>query len=539
MRLFKINDLSHEFAGKSLFCEAELTVQSGEHIGLVGPNGCGKSTFLKILLGEFVPDSCKIEKSEELKIGYLDQYANIDKNCTVHEYLNSVFDALYALNAEANEIYESILGLPEEKQLKAVSKAQKIVDYLEEKEFYQIEKKIDNVLVGLGFSDEDKAKTVPQLSGGMKTKLQLAKILLSDNDILVLDEPTNFLDIKYTAWLGDYLCRLKCAFIVISHDKALLNKISGKIVEIANRIFKVYNGNYDFYTKEKERLEAVQLQQHIAQGKYIQRSEEYVEAHYYANTTGAGKTKATWLKKMLENLKRIEKPDEIIKPQFFFKFLRGASKQIIALNKVSVGYGGSPVLPPVSLDVARGQKIVFKGFNGIGKTTLLKSIYGDLPLISGNVEFGENIEAVFLKQEEDYKNNFSHLDKSERKVLGIKKGKKREITVIEFAKEYYPEKPQKELQAAMFACGLNEMHFFNQVKTLSGGEMTKLRLCLAMQNPVNLIILDEPTNHLDVYSKEVLMHALEEFEGTVLMTTHDVNADISWASSVINLEDLF
>ncbi|MCL2816275.1 MAG: ATP-binding cassette domain-containing protein, partial [Oscillospiraceae bacterium] len=197
------------------------------------------------------------------------------------------------------------------------------------------------------------------------------------------------------------------------------------------------------------------------------------------------------------------------------------------------------VLPPVSIDVSRGEKIVFKGFNGIGKTTLLKSIYGDLPVISGNIEFGENIETVFLKQEEDYENNFSHFDKNERKVLGIKKGKKREITVIEFAKEYYPEKPQKELQAAMFSCGLNEMHFFNQVRTLSGGEMTKLRLCLAMMNPVNLIILDEPTNHLDVYSKEVLMHALDEFEGTVLMTTHDTNADISWASDVVNLEDLF
>jgi ATPase subunit of ABC transporter with duplicated ATPase domains len=310
-------------------------------------------------------------------------------------------------------------------------------------------------------------------------------------------------------------------------------------VEIANRTFKTYNGNYDFYIKEKERLETVQLEQHIAQGKYIKRSEEYVEAHLYNNLTGAGKTKAVWLKKMLENLKRIEKPDEIIKPQFSFKFLRGASKKILTLENVEAGYNNSPVLPPVSLDVSRGEKIVFKGFNGIGKTTLLKSIYGDIPIISGKLEFGENIETVFLKQEEDYENNFSHFDKTERKVLGIKKGKKQQITTIEFAKEYYPEKPLKELQAAMFSCGLNEMHFFNQVKTLSGGEMTKLRLCLAMLNPVNLIILDEPTNHLDVYSKEVLMHAIDEFEGTVLMATHDINADISWANSVINLEDLF
>ena len=558
MRLFKIKELSHSFNSrklfdtgkedikgidKSIFNDAEITVQSGEHIGLVGPNGCGKTTFLKILIGEFVPDSCKIEKNDNIKIGYLDQYADIDKNCTVYEYLNSIFDELYALEKQISKIYENISELPESEQLKEVTRAQRISDYLEEKEFYQTDKKIDNVLSGLGFTDDDRNKIVSHLSGGMKTKLIFAKILLTENDILVLDEPTNFLDIKYIAWLGDYLKRLKCAYIVISHDKAFLNKISNKIIEIANRIFKVYNGNYDFYVKEKERLEAEQLKQHIAQGKYIERSQKYVDENYHTKT-GRGdalksRSKAVWLKRMLENLKRIEKPDEIIKPQFAFKFMKGSSTKIITLDSVEVGYNNSPILPPVSLFINKGEKIVFKGFNGIGKTTLLKSIYGDLPIISGNIEFGENIETVFLKQEEDYENNFSHFDKADRTSLGMKKGKKREITVIEFAKEYYPEKPQKELQAAMFSCGLKEMHIFNQVRTLSGGEMTKLRLCLAMLNPVNLIILDEPTNHLDVYSKEVLMHALEEFEGTVLMTTHDINADISWATKIINLEDLF
>jgi ATPase subunit of ABC transporter with duplicated ATPase domains len=307
-------------------------------------------------------------------------------------------------------------------------------------------------------------------------------------------------------------------------------------VEIANRVFKAYNGNYDFYVKEKERRETEQLKQHTAQDKYIKESEAYIER---AGKIKQGQSKATWLARMLETLKIIEKPDEIIKPKFAFKFAKGSSKHIMTLDSAEIGYNNSPVLPPVSLSVSRGEKIVFRGFNGIGKTTLLKSIYGDLPVISGSIEFGDNIRTVFLKQEEDYENNFSHFDKHERKALNVKKGRKREITVIEFAKEYYPEKSQKELQAALFSCGLKETHFFNQVRTLSGGEMTKLRLCLAMMNPVNLIILDEPTNHLDVYSKEVLMHALEEFEGTVLMTTHDINADISWASSVINLEDLF
>jgi ATPase subunit of ABC transporter with duplicated ATPase domains len=250
---------------------------------------------------------------------------------------------------------------------------------------------------------------------------------------------------------------------------------------------------------------------------------------------------------MLETLKRIEKPDEIVKPQFAFKFMRGASKQIMTLDYVEVGYNGSPVLPPVSLEVRRGEKIVFKGFNGIGKTTLLKSIYGDLPVISGNIEFGENIETVFLKQEEDYEFNFSSFDKRDRKAMGMfingnfimTKGRQKEITVIEFAKEYYPEVPTGELQKSMRLCGLTERHFFEQVRKLSGGEMTKLRMCLAMLNPVNLIILDEPTNHLDIYSKEVLTHALAEFEGTIISVNIDQRreAGLDEETIIVQVED--
>ncbi len=539
MRVFKVSDLSHSYVGKSLFNKAELMVTDSDKIGLVGPNGCGKSTFIKMLTGFVVPDEWKLETNGKLKIGYLDQYANIGRDITVYDYLDSVFDELYEIDRQASELYEHISDMDEDEQMKAIARGQRMLDYLDEHEFDRIGKKIDNVLSGLGFTDADRQKTVTQLSGGMKTKLILAKLLLTDNDLLVLDEPTNFLDVDYIGWLGDYLTRLKCAYIVVSHDRAFLNKVSNKIVEIANRKFKVYEGNYEYYIKEKERRETEQEKQHIAQEKFIARSEEYVEKFYYNNSGGQGKTKASWLKKMLENLERIEKPDEIVKPQFVFSHAKGASAKIMSADSLEVGYDGSPILPPITLTVNKGDKIVFRGFNGIGKTTLLKTIYGDIPSVGGTIEFGDGIETVFLRQEEDYENNFSHFNKYERKRMGLKNGRKREITVMEFAAEYYPEKSQKELQSAMFSCGLNEVHFFNRVRTLSGGEMTKLRLCLAMMKPVNLIILDEPTNHLDVYSKEVLMHALAEFPGTVIMTTHDVNADTAWATKSINLEELF
>lgn len=539
MRIFKVSNLTHGFVGKRIFNKAELMVTDTDRIGLVGPNGCGKSTFLKILIGEVIPDAWEFESADKLKIGYLDQYAAIGGEVTVYGYLNSVFDELYEMDRQAAELYAGIAGLDEVGQMRAITRAQRILDYLDAHEFERVGKKIDNVLLGLGFGDTDRDKTVSQLSGGMKTKLILGKLLLTDNDLLVLDEPTNFLDAGYISWLGDYLGRLKSAYIVISHDRAFLNLVSNKIVEIANSKFKVYEGNYEFYIKEKDRREAEQDKQHTAQSKYIARSEQYIRENSAEATGGITRSKATWLKKMLNNLERIEKPDEIVKPQFAFKHAKGATKHIMNLDSLEVGYNASPVLPPVSLTVTRGDKLVLSGFNGIGKTTLLKSIYGDLPAVDGLIEFGEGIETVILRQEEDYENNFSHFDKYERKRLGIKRGKKRAITVIEFAKEYYPEKPQKELQAALFSCGLNEVHFFNQVRTLSGGEMTKLRLCLAMMKPINLIILDEPTNHLDIYSKEVLMHALDEFPGTILMTTHDSNADISWATKIINLEELF
>jgi len=537
MRLLEITDLTHEFVGKSIFNKASVMIQDSEHIGLVGPNGCGKTSLLKIILGEIVPDSWDFVTRGELKIGYLDQYADITTDQTVYDYLNAVFDELYRLDEQVTEIYATITELDEDAQLKAVTKAQHIIDRLDELEFDRIEKKIDNVLLGLGFTDDDRIKPICILSGGQKTKLILAKLLLQSNDLLILDEPTNFLDIKYITWLGDYLSRLKYSYIVISHDKAFLNKISNKIIEIANRKFKVYEGNYDYYVAEKKKREEMQLQQHTAQAKYIARSEEYVAGFEYGATIM--NSKATWLKKMLTRLERIEKPDEIIKPEFNFKLLHGATEKIMDIQNIEIGYDNSPLLPPITLSVKRGEKIVFKGFNGIGKTTLLKSISGDIPLISGDIEFGEGIVNVFLKQEEDYDNNFSSFNKHERKHLGIKKGRQREITVIEFIKEYFPEKPQGELQKAMFSCGLNEVHFFNRVRSLSGGEMTKLRLCIAMMNPINLIILDEPTNHLDVYSKDVLLRALDDYKGTVLMTTHDINADISWATSVINLEELF
>ena len=545
MRVFRISDLHHAFVGKSLFNGAELTVMDGrpngtpDHIGLVGPNGCGKSTFLKMLTGEVVPDSWVYEPSAGMKIGVLDQFADIGKDVLPEDYLRAVFEPLYETDRKIAELYEGMASMTENEQMKAADRAQRLTEWLNEREFDRVDKKIDSVLTGLGFTDEDRGKTAGQFSGGMKTKLVLAKLLLSDNGLLVLDEPTNFLDIGYIEWLGDYLSRYRGAFIVISHDRAFLNRISNKIVEIANRKFKVYEGNYDYYVREKARREAEQEKQSVAQEKFVARSEAYIAANSGEAYGGKSRSKATWLSKMLANLERIEHPDEIVKPQFVFRHERGATKHIMTLSSLEVGYDGSPILPPLNLTVERGEKIVFRGFNGIGKTTLFKTINGDLPPVSGEIVFGEGIASVFLRQEEDYENNFSHFNRTERKRLGIKKGRQRAITVIEFTKEYFPEKPQKELQSALFSCGLNEKHFFNQVRTLSGGEMMKLRLCLAMMNPVNLILLDEPTNHLDVYSAEVLMHALAEFPGTVLMTTHDVNADLSFATKTINLEELF
>ena len=537
MRLIEINDLSLDFVNKGIFNRASVMIQDSEHIGLVGPNGCGKSTLFKIILGDVVPDDGQIIIDGKLKLGYLDQYADINKDMTMYEYLDEAFAELYEIDAKATQLYNDVANYnhDEDKQMKMITAAQKYSDILYEEEFDLREKKIINVVRGLGLNIEERDKNITQFSGGQKTKLMLAKLLLQKNDLLLLDEPTNFLDINYIDWLASYLTTIKGAYIVISHDKAFLNKISTKIIEIANRVLKIYNGNYDYYIAEKKKREEAQLQQHIAQDKYVQWAESYI---VMAGIKGQGQSKATWLKKMLERLERIEKPDEIVKPDFKFKYMGKLPKLVLELKNIEIGYT-EPILPPISLKLEKGEKCVIRGFNGIGKTTLLKSISLELDLFSGEIYHGEGIQSVFLKQEEDYENNFSSFDKTKKKTLGIKKGKTREITVIEFVTEYYPEKPQAELRSALSRCGIKGEMLFSKVRTLSGGEMTKLRLCIAMLREVNLIILDEPTNHLDVYSKDVLMNALSEFDGNVLLTSHDINFDVEWATKIINLEELF
>ena len=537
MRLIEINDLSLDFVNKGIFNRASVMIQDSEHIGLVGPNGCGKSTLFKIILGDVVPDDGQIIIDGKLKLGYLDQYADINKDMTMYEYLDEAFAELYEIDVKATQLYNDVANYnhDEDKQMKMITAAQKYSDILYEEEFDLREKKIINVVRGLGLNIEERDKNITQFSGGQKTKLMLAKLLLQKNDLLLLDEPTNFLDINYIDWLASYLTTIKGTYIVISHDKAFLNKISTKIIEIANRVLKIYNGNYDYYIAEKKKREEAQLQQHIAQDKYVQWAESYI---VMAGIKGQGQSKATWLKKMLERLERIEKPDEIVKPDFKFKYMGKLPKLVLELKNIEIGYT-EPILPPISLRLEKGEKCVIRGFNGIGKTTLLKSISLELDLFSGEIYHGEGIQSVFLKQEEDYENNFSSFDKTKKKTLGIKKGKTREITVIEFVTEYYPEKPQAELRSALSRCGIKGEMLFSKVRTLSGGEMTKLRLCIAMLREVNLIILDEPTNHLDVYSKDVLMNALSEFGGNVLLTSHDINFDVEWATKIINLEELF
>lgn len=545
MRIIKFTDLYHGYIGKSIFNGAELMVVDGkpngtpDHIGLVGPNGSGKTTLVKILTGEVVPDSWTFETNGMLNIGVLDQFAEIDGDTTVYDYLNGAFEELYEAERRMNALYDGIANMSEDEQIRAVERAGRLAEFLVEHEFDRVQKKLDNVLSGLGFTEADREKRISELSGGMKTKLKLGRLLLEPHDLLLLDEPTNFLDTGYVGWLAEWLRQVKGAFIVISHDVAFLNRVCNKIVEIANRKLRVYNGNYDSYFAEKKRREEIQVKQFEAQQKFIKRAEEYIAANSGEAMGGISRSKATWLKKMLATMERIEKPDQVIKPQFRFISLKSTAGLVLELRDAEVGYSGSPVLPPITLHVNRGDKLIFSGFNGIGKTTLLKSMHGDLPLVAGRLEYGDGVESVFLRQEEDYENNFSHFDRAGRRALGIRKKRQRAITVMGFAKEYYPEKSNRDLQAALFSCGLNEVHIYNPVRTLSGGEMTRLRLCLAMLRPVNLIILDEPTNHLDVYSKEVLMHALEEFSGTVLMTTHDVNVDTSWTTRVINLEELF
>lgn len=499
MSILNVEHLSHGFGDRAIFEDVSFRLLKGEHIGLVGANGEGKSTFMNIITGSLQPDDGKVEWAKNVRVGYLDQHTALEKGMTIGQVLRSAFDFLYDMEKEMNGIYESLGDVADEDEMnRLMEEAGTIADLLTMHDFYMIDAKVEEVARALGVLDLGLERDVIELSGGQRTKVLIAKLLLEKPDILLLDEPTNYLDVEHIDWLKRYLNDYENAFILISHDVPFLNSVVNLIYHMDNRQLNRYVGDYDkfmeVYEMKKSQLEAA----YNKQQKEIAQLKDFV-ARNKANV--ATRNMAMSRQKKLDKMDMIELASEKPKPEFYFREARTPSRLIFSTKELVIGYDkNDPLSKPLNLEMERKEKIVLTGANGIGKTTLLKSILGLIPPLAGSVYQGEFLEIGYFEQEMD-----PHIS----------------TTCIEEIWNEFPSYNQNEVRSALAKCGLTTKHIESLCRVLSGGEQAKVRLCKLLNRETNLLLLDEPTNHLDVDAKDELKRALKAYNGSILMVCHE------------------
>lgn len=496
MSILNVEHLTHGFGDRAIFNDVSFRLLKGEHIGLVGANGEGKSTFMNIVTGKLMPDEGKVEWSKNVRVGYLDQNSTLTKGMTIESVLKSAFAYLFEMEERMNEICDK-LGEADPAEMDAMMDELGVIqDALTLHDFYVIDAKVEEVARALGLLELGLEHDVTDLSGGQRMKVLLAKLLLEKPDILLLDEPTNYLDVEHINWLKRYLQEYENAFILISHDIPFLNEVVNIIYHMENQELNRYVGDYDNFEKvhevKKSQLEAAfrKQQQEISELKdFVARNKARVSTRNMAMSR----------QKKLDKMDVIELAAEKPKPEFGFQLGRTPGKYIFETKGLVIGYD-EPLSKPLDISMERGHKIALVGANGIGKTTLLKSILGLIPSLEGSVELGENLLIGYFEQE----------------IKGENKN-----TCIEEIWEEFPGFSQYEVRAALARCGLTTKHIESQVRVLSGGEQAKVRLCKLMNRETNILLLDEPTNHLDVDAKDELKRALKEYRGSVLLICHE------------------
>ncbi|MTI96288.1 MAG: ABC-F family ATP-binding cassette domain-containing protein [Firmicutes bacterium] len=509
MSLLEVKDLSHRYGDKMLYKDAALELYKGEHMGMVGQNGAGKSTLINILIGDVIPDNGSVKWQSGVRIGHLDQYAVIDGDITVSQYLHSAFADLYAIQRKLDAVYKEIADTGDESQLRQAAIYQ---EQLESRDFYAIEGKINQVVLGLGIDAIGVERPLQKLSGGQRAKIILAKLLLEAPDVLLLDEPVNFLDKEHVDWLAEFLKSFSGAFIVISHDHAFLESVCTCICDIEFTTIKKYCGTYSDFQRQKQHLRKEYMRQYAAQQKMITRTEDYIRR----NIAGIKSKNARGRRKQLDRMERIAPPNFQQKPSIKFRELPIAPQAALKVNNLEVGYN-SALLPKLNFSVAGGKKLVITGFNGIGKSTLLKTLIDEIPAISGGFNFSPQAKVGYNAQELSWANP--------------------QMTPLQIVLHQYPDLTQKEIRRQLAQCGVKDDHVTQAISTLSGGEQTKVKLCLLLLTPFNFLILDEPTNHLDQEAKQALQTALAQFSGSVILVCHEESFYKSWADNALDIAE--
>ena len=512
MSILNVEHVNHGFGDRAILKDVSFRLLKGEHVGLIGANGEGKSTFMNIITGKRQPDEGKVEWARNVRVGYLDQHAVLEKGMTIADVLKSAYAWLFDLENKMNEICDAMGNASEDELTAMMEELGEIQELLDAHDFYLIDSKVEEIARAFGLMELGLDRDVTELSGGQRTKILLAKLLLEKPDILLLDEPTNYLDAVHIEWLKRYLIDYENAFILISHDIPFLNSVVNLIYHIEDGVLSRYVGNYeDFekvYAMKRSQLEAAyrKQQQEISELKdFVARNKARV----------ATRNMAMSRQKKLDKMEIIELQSEKPKPEFNFKTARTPGKIIFETHDLVIGYD-EPLSRPLNLKMERGQKIAMIGANGIGKTTLLKSIMGYIKPISGESVLGDYLYPGYFEQEKKYETNISCID--------------------ELWAEF-PSFTQYEVRSALAKCGLMTKHIESLMKVLSGGEQAKVRLCKLINHETNLLLLDEPTNHLDVDAKEELKRALKEYKGSILLICHEPEFYEDIVTDVWNCED--
>ncbi|MDC3417327.1 ABC-F family ATP-binding cassette domain-containing protein [Aquibacillus salsiterrae] len=512
MSLLSVSNLSHGFGDRAIFEDVSFRLLQGEHIGLIGANGEGKSTFMNIITGKLEPDAGKVEWAKRTRVGYLDQHSELRQGMSIRDVLRTAFQYLYDMEAEMNELYLKMGEVDSDELDKIMEETGHIQDALTNNDFYVIDAKVEEIANGLGLDEYGLDRDVHDLSGGQRTKVLLAKLLLEKPDILLLDEPTNYLDVEHIEWLKHYLLNYDHSFILVSHDIPFLNSVINLIYHMENQQLTRYPGDYEefkrVYEMKKQQLEAAYKKQQ----KEIANLKDFVAR----NKANAATSKmAMSRQKKLDKMEVIELDAEKPKPTFHFKQARTPGKYLFETNDLVIGYD-EPLSRPLTLAMERGQKIALSGANGIGKTTLLRSILGEIKPISGSVQLGEHLHIGYFEQE--------------LKTVS-------QNTCIEEVWEEFPHYTQYEIRASLAKCGLTTKHIESKVQVLSGGEKAKVRLCKLINKETNLLVLDEPTNHLDQDAKTELKRAIKEYKGSVLVISHEPDFYEGVVTDIWNCED--
>ncbi|MBO7614362.1 MAG: ABC-F family ATP-binding cassette domain-containing protein [Bacilli bacterium] len=497
MSVVKVTGLKFNYYDKELYDEVSFQLNREDHAVLVGQNGSGKTTLIDLLTKKLIPDKGKIEWTPHITYSYLDQHYKVYDNYTVNEFLHKIYQSLFDKEKEMIELYSKGSDFNDPNYNTYLLKAEKINQYLINENYYDIQTEINKIISGLGIQKEKLESKLTELSSGQREKVYLAKMLLEKNDVLLLDEPTNYLDVGQVEWLKEYLKAYHYAFLVVSHDEDFLKSIANVVFHLSNKKIERYKGDYDYFLTQSVIRKAQYEKDYAAQQKYIKKEEEFIAAHIVRATSAkAAKSRRT----RLSHLQRLDAPtNDINKVSFNFPYAGDIGKDILEVDRLIIGYD-KPLLNPISFSLKKGDRIAVIGKNGIGKSTLIKTLLGIIPSLGGSFEFNE-------------RRIFGYYSQTENPDLSV--------TPVQLIGREFPKLKEGEIRSMLARCGVKANLAIKPLKELSGGEEAKTRLCLLTLRKSNILVLDEPTNHLDVIAKESLKKAIDNYEGVVILVSHE------------------